>query len=366
MESDAERKSFMTPEQFAREQAQRMEPAHGSLLIASCRSGTSLAEGVVKEYRRELQEAGSGDEVVFLPDIDRNFSDTETSVRLERHVGGSDVFLLQALYDPASGRSIDQNYMAFLIAVRTFKEHGAGRVTAVLPYLAYARQDKPTKFTREATTARLMADLGLEAGIDHMVCWNPHSGQIRGFYSGTPVHMLDPLNLFIGEFNRFRGQEDTIAVAPDVGASKFVTHFSRELGITSAIASKFRPRPEEARITEVIGHFGGKKRAIVLDDIVSSGGTVYAIIRNLAEEQGIEEIYLGVSHNLCAEKTVDRLQELHQRWHLKEMVVTDSVPQTEPYRKMPFVCVRSLSQILCRTINRLHYSRSVSEVFLHE
>ncbi len=361
-----DQKYFMTPELFAREQAQRMEPPNGNLIIASCRSGSSLADGVVVEYRRLLSEAGSGDEVQYLRDIDFNFSDSETGVRLEKHVGGSDVFLVQALYDPTSGRPIDQNYMAFLIAVRTFKEHGAKRVTAVLPYLAYARQDKPTKFQREPTTARLMADLGIGAGIDHMVCWHPHSGQTRGFYSGTPVHMLDPLNLFIDEFSVFRGREDAIAVAPDVGASKFVTHFSREIGITSAIASKYRPRPEEAKITEIIGHFDGKNRAIVLDDIISSGGTVYALVQNLAEMQGVQEIYLGVSHNLCVEKAVERLLEMHERYHLKEMVVTDSVPQTEQFRSLPFVTVRSLAQIICRTINRLHYSRSVSEVFLHE
>jgi ribose-phosphate pyrophosphokinase len=366
MDPTANRKYFLTPEEYAREQAQRMEPYRGQLILASCRSGTRLAEGVVGEYRRLLLAAGSSDEVPFLKDIDYNFSDTETGVRLDRHVGGSDVYLMQALYDPTCGRTIDQNYMAFLIAARTFKEHGANRVTAVLPYLAYARQDKPTKFQREPTTARLMADLSIRSGIDHMVCWNPHAGQIRGFYSGTSVHMLDPLNLFLGEFSRFRDQADTIAVAPDVGGSKLITHFSRELGLTSAIASKYRPQPEEARISEVIGHFGGKKRAIVLDDIVSSGGTVYALVRNLAEEQGIEEVYLGVSHNLCAEKGVERMAELHEGYHLKEMVVTDSVPQTDAFCSLPFVTVRSLAEILCRTINRLHYSRSVSEVFLHE
>ncbi len=318
---------------------------------------------MVERYEQLLKEAGSDDDVLHLADIDVRFSDSETCVRLDTHVSGSDVFLFQALFDPTSHRTIDQNYMAFLIAARTFREHGATHVTGVLPYLAYGRQDKPTKFTREPTTARLMADLSLTAGIDRLIVWDPHCGQVRGFYGGMPVGMLESLSLFIEELGRYRDRDDVIAVAPDVGASKFVTHFGRALNIKCAIASKYRTQPEEVTIAEIIGDFEGKEVAIVLDDMISNGGTIHALIKMLVEEKGIEEVRLGASHNLCLGRARERLLDLNANYRLKEAVVTNSIPQTDEFLNLPFVSVRCLSDTLSRTINRVHYNRSVSEVF---
>ncbi|MHB0999803.1 MAG: ribose-phosphate diphosphokinase [Armatimonadota bacterium] len=354
---------FFTPEQFAQEQAQRMVPPRGRLLIAGCRSGSYLSGRVVERYKELLTQSGGVDNLRHLENIDKRFSDSETCARLERNVSGCDVFLFQSLFDPTSDRSIDQNYMAFMIAVRAFKEHGASHVTGVLPYLAYARQDKPTMFTREPITARLMADLSIAAGIDRLIVWNPHCDQIRGFYGGLPVNTLESLSLFIDEFSRFKNRNDVIAVAPDAGASKFVTHFGRALNIKCAIASKYRPRPEEVVIAELIGDFEGKKTAIVLDDMISNGGTMHALIKKLVEEKGIEEVYLGTSHNLCVGKAKEHLLDLHNNYGLAGVIVTNSIPQTQQFLDLPFVTVRCLSDTLAKTINRIHYNRSVSEVF---
>ena len=143
-----------------------------------------------------------------------------------------------------------------------------------------------------------------------------------------------------------------------------MTYLGRALNLKCAIASKHRPRPEEAVISEVIGDFAGKRVAIVLDDMISSGGTVYALIKKLAEETGVKEVHLGASHNLCMEIARERLLALHRDYHLKGVVVTNSIPQTEEFRALPFVSVRCLSDTLRRAINRIHYERSVSEVFL--
>jgi ribose-phosphate pyrophosphokinase len=355
--------AFFTPERFAREQSVRMVPPRGRLMIASCASGTALARNVVERYQTQLAEAGCRSEMHYMYDIDRRFSDTETCVRLPQHVSGHDVFLVQALFDPTSERSIDQNYMAFLIAARTFREQGANHVTGILPYLAYARQDKPTNFTREPITARLMADLAIAAGIDRLIVWDPHCEQLRGFYGGIPVGMLNSLTFFIEQFRRFEGRDDVIAVAPDAGASKFVTHFGRALNIKCAIASKYRPRPEEVIIQEVIGDFEGKRVAIVLDDMISNAGTMHALIKALVQEKGIEEVYLGVSHNLCVGKARERLDDLHATFNLREVVITNSIPQTEEFTALPFVRIGCLSDTLSRTINRVHYEQSVSAVF---
>jgi ribose-phosphate pyrophosphokinase len=355
--------SFILPEQFIDEQARRMESNEGQLLIASCRAGNYMARRVVDKYHELMEEHGSEANVDFFENIDQQFTDTESGVRLPGHVGGADVFLFQALLSPPSGSSINNNYLALLIAARAFREHGANRVTAILPYLAYARQDKPTKFQREPTTAKLMADLVKAAGIDRVVAWNPHSTQVHGFYADMPVNMLDPLQMFASEYEQFHGRSDVIAVAPDAGATKMILHFSRRMEVNSAIASKYRPQQEEAVITDIIGDFRGKKIAIVLDDMIASAGTMFELVQKLVEEKGIEEIHMGASHNLCLPNTAERLMELHENYNLKSVTVTNSIPQTPEFEELPFFHVRCLSEIFCRTINRVHYDRSVSAIF---
>ena len=359
----ADREAFFTPERFAREQARRMASPRGRLLIAGCRSGSFLSRRVADRYDALLSESGSEERVLHLEDLDTRFANTETCVRLAQHVSCYDVFLFQALTDPTVEQTVDDNYVAFFIAARTFREHGANHVTGVLPYLAYSRQDKPTKFTREPATAKLMADLAVTAGIDRLIAWDPHCAQIRGFYGNMPMNMLESLTLFIEEFERFRGRPDVIAVAPDVGASKSITHFGRALDLECAIASKYRPRPDEATISQIIGDFTGKKVAIVLDDEISTAGTLYALSRKLVEETGIRELYLGASHCHCLPVARERLESLRADFNLQSVVVTNSIPQTEEFVALPFFSVRCLSETLARTINRIHYDRSVSEVF---
>jgi len=352
---------FLTPGEYVRQAADRMESPRGRLLIASCRSGERVANSVGDRYERLLAKAGEGRRVARLNSIDFQFSDGETNVRLDVDVNGDDVFLFQSLYDPLSGRSVDQNYVAFLIAARAFREWGAGHVTGVLPYLAYARQDKPTRSKREPTTAELMADLTIEAGVDRVVVWDPHTDRIHGFYGSVPVDGLHPMALFENKYAAFAGREDVIAVAPDAGASKLITRFARSLGVSSAIAAKHRPRPEQAEVSEVMGDFSGKTTAVVLDDMINTGGTVNATIHKLVKEKGVEEVYLGVSHNLCNHTALGRLSNLHAEWGLREVLVTDSVPQTESFLSLPFLRVRSLDDAFARVINQIHYSRPVDQ-----
>ena len=355
--------SFITPEQFVHEQAGRMESNEGPLLIASCRDGNYMAQRVVRKYNELVAHAGNGSSVAFLENMDREFSDTETGVRLNSHVGGADVFIFQALLSPPSGHAVDNNYMSLFLAARAFREHGANRVTAVIPYITYARQDKPSKFQREPTTAKLMADMARTAGIDRVIAWHPHSNQIHGFYADMPVNMLDPQTMFTVEYEEFKNRSDVIAVAPDAGATKMILHFSRQMGVNSAIASKYRPQQEEAVITDIIGDFRGKKTAIVLDDMISSGNTIFELVQKLVNEKGVERVFIGASHNLCLSGTRDRLQQLHDNYNLERVTVTNSIPQTQEFEDLPFFHVRCLSEILCRTINRVHYNRSVSHIF---
>jgi ribose-phosphate pyrophosphokinase len=343
---------------FVTARSEEVDSSRGQLLVASCGAGDYLAGAVVERYRSRLAEAGAGRSVLYLADVDFRFSDSETCVRLEADVNGGDAFLFQALLDPTSSHTVDQNYVAFLIAARALREWGANHVTGMLPYLAYARQDRPSRSRREPTTAKLMADLSVEAGIDRLVTWHPHTRHLQGFYGDTPVDGLDALPLFAREFRDFRGRSDVVAIAPDAGAFRFVTCFGRTLDLGCAIASKHRPRPEEAAISEIIGDLVGKRVAIVLDDMISSGGTVYALLTLLSQQSQIEEVYLGVSHNLCTRRAWERLVELHAEHHLVKVVTTNSIPQAEAFRELSFFSVRDLADSLAWVINRIHYNRS--------
>jgi ribose-phosphate pyrophosphokinase len=340
------------------------EPAlRGRWTIASCRAGAEMGDRLVQHIRSQRADRGIDDDLLYLESVDAQFSDSETIVRLEQDVNGTDVYLIQALLDPISGQSVDHHYMAFLIAVRAFREWGANHVTGILPYLAYARQDKSSEHAREPTTANLMADLSIAAGLDRLVTWHPHSPQLQGFYNTIPIVKLESLALFAEVFGRFQNREDVILVAPDAGASKLVTRLARALHLNAAIASKYRPRPEEASIQEVIGDFTGKRVAIIVDDMISSGGTVYALIKELVLRKGIEVVHLGASHNLCMEVARERLQELVEKYGLREIVVTNSIPQTKAFQELPGFQVRDISAVLSQVILQIHHNLPVGGLF---
>jgi ribose-phosphate pyrophosphokinase len=328
----------------------------GELLVASCRSGRALARQVVRGVEELLSASGHSDPVRIMEDVDFTFSDSETGVRLEAGVEGRDVFLLQSLYNPTAEACVDRNYLALLIAARAFREWGAAHVTALVPYLAYARQDKPTPGMIEPTTAKLLADLSAAAGIDRLITWHPHCGQIRGFYAPMPLAAPDPQELFVQEFSDYRGREDVIAVAPDAGASKLVADFGRALGLRCAIATKHRPSRGQAAITELIGDFAGARAAIVLDDMISSGGTVRELVTAIAQRATIGEIHLAASHNLCQPAALEILRELHARHRLASVAVSDSIPQTLEFLALPFLAVRPLAERFSRIVHAVHCS----------
>lgn len=365
MLKDSDSKAIFYSQEYAKERGlPDPSSARGRLLIACLSSGLELAHRTVNRYNELLKEAFSSEEITLMKDIDRRFADGEVTIRLPQPVNGCDVFLFQSLFKPYAAVSIDENYLAFLAAVRAFREHGARHITGILPYLAYSRQDKPTAFQREPVTARLFADFCQVAGLDRLIVWAPHCGQLRGFYGRLPVDFLDPLHLFVAEYKEFARRQDVIVVAPDVGASKLVTYFGRGLGLNTAIASKYRPNPEEVAISEIIGDFRQKKVAVILDDMISKGETIFALVKKLFEEKGIEEVYVGVAHNLCLKPALNRILELHEYYNLKQLVTTNSIPQSYEFSGLAFIRICCLSDILARVINRIHFSLSISELFL--
>ena len=199
----------------------------------------------------------------------------------------------------------------------------------------------------------------IESGIDRIINVHPHV-PIHALFGRIPVHSIETTGLFTEEFSTLKGREDVVAIAPDEGALKFVSRFSRALRIGSAAALK--KRSSGGTVTsELVGEMKGKTVAIVLDDMISSGETIYVVVRKLAE-LAIPQIMVGATHNLCMKSAIDRLMELHSRYNLKKVVVTDSIAQLDSFLSSPFLKVKTLADVFGNVINRVHYEHPLDGI----
>ncbi len=336
-------------------------PIKGRLLFVGCNSGTYLARQVKERYEDMLLEKGSDYKVPIIEKVTRVFKDGELCPRFERNVRGTDAFVFQAVYDPTETVSVNDNYIELFLTVRALKENGANQVTAIVPYLAYAKQDKPTKYEREATSAKLMADLIQTSGADNLIVWDPHAAQIKGFYK--KITAVNAATFFIDSFSKFKGRSDVILVAPDAGAAKKVIDIANALGLTLAVVNKERPNPGEAAVLNVVGDFRNKSVAIILDDMITSAGTIYHAINAVYEKTAIREFHVGVSHMVLVDNALGLLEECHEKFGLKQIVFTNSVPQKKDVRAIPYFNERSLAKPLALTINHMHYFDTISDIY---
>jgi ribose-phosphate pyrophosphokinase len=312
--------------------------------VVSCRSTIDLPCQLTRLIGEQGSDSGWPSSLSMLTNVDFNFSDGETCVRLDHDLNGRDAFLFQSLYDPNSSRHVDQNYLAFLIAVRACKEWGAKSVIGLIPYLTYLRQNKSSKDRREPVTAKLMADLANEAGLDGLITFHPHIDRLDDFYQKTWLELIDPVDLFVPAFVNLAGQKDVIVVAPDAGARAYAEEVARRLDLDFAATSKHRPEAEKVEIREIEGDFQGKRAVLLLDDMLSSGGTIIELIKKLTCEKGIQEVYLGISHNLGQETARTRLLDLYAHGYLKRVILTNSIPQREAFLSLPFLSCIDLAE----------------------
>jgi ribose-phosphate pyrophosphokinase len=175
------------------------------------------------------------------------------------------------------------------------------------------------------------------------------------------VDALNPVHLFADEFAEFRGRHDTIGVAPDAGAAAFMIPFCRNMGIRCVVTSKYRIKLEKAAITDIMGDFVGIQNAIIIDDMINTGGTMDAVITKLIQEKGIEKVWIGVSHFLGVDRAIERLKKCQQKYGLQRLVITDSVPSTQDFRQLPFTKVVSLENYLANAIQSIHLNRPLSD-----
>ena len=282
------------------------------------------------------------------------FSGGEMYARYQDSVRGADVFIVQSL-----GQPVNRNLMQLLIMIDAAKRASAKRITAVIPWFAYSRQDRKTK-PREPITARLVANMIQVAGADRVMTMDLHVGQIEGFFS-FPVDHLTAMHTFVDHFVEagFRDAADAVVVAPDTGEVKVAKRLADHLGLPWAIVNKMRRGPGTSEVTHVIGEVAGK-RVIMIDDIIDRGGTLCNAAERLIEE-GATEAYACATHAVFSDDAYERIEASP----LKEVVVTDTLPlkEDEPRSKIRTL---SIAPILASTIRNVFTDESVSAVFMGE
>jgi ribose-phosphate pyrophosphokinase len=311
------------------------------LMVFSGRSHPGLAERIAERLEVELGE-------IEL----KTFPNDETYCRYCESIRGADVFLVQTGCPP-----VDKNVMELMLMIQAAKLASAKRITAVIPWFPYSRQDRKAK-PREPISGRLVADMLQLAGADRVLTMDLHAGQIQGFFT-IPVDHMTALPLF-AQFFRDRGLtgEGIVSVAPDAGRAKHALRFAEMIGADFAIMHKTRLTPEAVEVTEITGRVSGKV-AVVGDDVISTGSTVEAGTAAL-REAGAQEVWLFVTHGLFAfsSKGLERVAGAG----LTGIVTTDSVP-VDPLRKPDNMTVLSVSGLLAETIMNVFADDSVSAIF---
>jgi ribose-phosphate pyrophosphokinase len=309
------------------------------LMVFSGRSHPELATSIGEKLGVEL-----GD--VEL----KTFVNDETYCRYLESIRGADVFIVQTGCPP-----VDKNLMELLLMVQAAKLGSAKRITAVIPWYPYARQDRKAR-PREPISARLVADMLQLAGVDRVLTMDLHAGQIQGFFT-IPVDHMTAVQLFATHFRDLGlTGEGVVAVAPDAGRAKHAVRFAEMIDASFAIMHKMRPEHERAEITEVTGRVRDKV-AIVGDDVTMTGGTLIAGARAL-KEQGATEVNVFVTHALLSEAALEEIGDSD----IDRIVITDSVP-IDLRQRPDNLTVLSVAGLLAEAIMNVFADDSVSAIF---
>jgi ribose-phosphate pyrophosphokinase len=280
----------------------------------------------------------------------RNFSDGEIQVDIDESVRGMDVFVLQSTCSPGN-----TNLMELLIMIDALKRASANRITAVLPYYGYARQDRKVS-PRAPITAKLVADLIAAAGAHRVLAMDLHAGQIQGFFN-IPVDHLFAAPVLL-EYIRTRLRDHLVVVSPDAGGVERARAFGKRLKAGLAIIDKRREGPNVAKVMNIIGEVKGLQ-AIILDDMVDTGGTLVEAASALASE-GASKVVACCTHPVLSGTAVKRLSESV----IEEIAITNTIPLKTEAISNPKFKVLSVGKILAEAIKRIHCNDSVSSLFV--
>ncbi|MBN8554790.1 MAG: ribose-phosphate pyrophosphokinase [Deltaproteobacteria bacterium] len=283
----------------------------------------------------------------------KKFSDGESFVRINENVRGADVFIIQSTCSPAN-----DNLMELLVMIDALKRASADRITAVIPYYGYARQDRKDS-PRTPITARLVADLLESAGIDRVFSLDLHAPQIQGFFN-IPFDHLFAAPVLLKSMQTFITGDpaDVVLISPDAGGVERTRAYAKRLNCSIAVADKRRDGPGKIAEVNIIGNVQGKE-AILLDDIVDTAGTLTMVSKELLS-RGATKVWACATHPVLSGPAIERINESP----LERLLVTDSIPSQDKQAQCNKLHVLSVSELLADAILRIHQSDSVSSLFV--
>lgn len=279
----------------------------------------------------------------------KTFSDGEISVEINENVRGKDVFIIQPTCPP-----VNDNLMELLIMIDAARRASAGRITAVIPYYGYARQDRKVA-PRQPISAKLVANLITVAGASRVLTMDLHAGQIQGFFD-IPVDNLFARPVLL-HYLKEHFKDDLVIVSPDAGGVERARAFAKRLDASLAIIDKRRERANVAEVMNIIGDVKGKT-AVIVDDMVDTGGTLTKAALALLDK-GASAVYACCTHPVLSGNAVQRIAESP----LKELIVTDTIPLSEEARKCSKIKVLSVGKLFGEAVRRIHLNESVSVLF---
>jgi ribose-phosphate pyrophosphokinase len=278
------------------------------------------------------------------------FSDGEISVQINENIRGSDVFVVQSTCTP-----VNNNLMELLLMVDAARRASAGRITAVMPYYGYARQDSKAQ-PRVPITARLVADLLSVTGIDRVLTIDLHAGQIQGFFD-IPVDHLYAAPVHV-EYVKKEYLNDLVIVSPDAGGVERARAFAKRVNASLAIIDKRREKANVSEVMHVIGDVSGKN-AILFDDMIDTAGTITHAAAAL-KENGAKRVVAACAHAVLSGPALDRINDSA----LEDVIVTNTIPMDENQKKCKKLTVLSVASLLGEAIKRIHEETSVSSLFI--
>ncbi|MBO7209152.1 MAG: ribose-phosphate diphosphokinase [Clostridia bacterium] len=281
----------------------------------------------------------------------RLFSDGEIGVDINETVRGSDVFLVQSTSYP-----VNQHLMELLIMIDAFKRASAGRITAVIPYFGYARQDRKAK-ARDPISAKLVADLLTTAGADRVLTMDLHAPQIQGFFNIPVDHLLGAPIIAPYFQEKFKGMEDeVVVVSPDLGSVTRARKFAEKLDATIAIIDKRRPKPNVSEVMNIIGDIKDK-RIILVDDMIDTAGTICNGAQALMD-RGAKEVYACATHAVLSGPAIERLEKAP----IKELVLLDTI-ELPKEKQLDKITTLSVANVFADAIERIYDDVAISPLF---